>query len=601
MKKILLSLLALANCVLSFAKQVDEQTAKTVGYNFLKTQTHAGIADKNAMQLAYKLASPDHANVYLYVFNTGANGFVVVSGDDIANPVLGYSDEGAFDATNMPPELTYMTNGFKSDIAYAMEHRIPATSTIQAKWTGLKSTATFAAKATAAAAVVAPLCTTKWNQSPYYNYTCPYDAAQNSKAVTGCVATAMAQVMKYWNYPATGTGSHSYTPYSNPQFGVQSVDFSNTTFRWNVMNNTINQTSMGATDTLMYAAGVSVDMDYGLDESGAYVISSQSPVTNCAEYALKTYFGYKTSLAGLNRNDYNTDQWMELLKMELNASRPVIYAGYGTQGGHCWVADGYDANDFLHLNWGWGGASNGYFSVDAMDPASMGPGNGFDDNHMAIIGIEPAQPTVKMDLNASVSAPGYVNYNSPFSITTNIINNGTDNFGGDYIARVFDNNTATLVDSIQLMPGNTLAAGTQTGTLTFGTTGSMAMTPGQYIIGIYYRPTGSHWLQVNDNGSYTNLIPVTVGHATNVAQVANSNSITVFPNPATDVVHVSATGANIISVTITDLQGRAVKAVDGANNQSTIAVPVSELAAGMYFAQTKTSTGVQTDKIVIKK
>ena len=451
MKKILLSLLALANCTFSFAKQVGEETAKTVGYNFLKSQAHSSVpADASGLQLVYTVKSADKSNICMYIFNTATNGFVVVSGDDIANPVLGYSDEGMFDPGNIPPDLAYLTNGLSNDISYGIEHSIAASSTIQGKWSMLKSTAPVAAKATAST-VVAPLVLTKWNQSPYYNYTCPFDNTQNTYTLTGCVATAMAQVMRYWSYPATGTGSHSY---NHPQYGQQSANFGATTYRWDVMSYTIGSLSAGAIDTIMYHAGVSVNMDYGVDESGSYVISSASPITNCAEYSLKTYFKYKSSLQGLARNQYSTQQWLAMLKMELNASRPIIYSGFGNQGGHCWIADGYDANDFLHLNWGWGGASNGYFALNAMDPASMGPGNGFDNNHQAIIGIMPAQPQIKMDLNDHVNVPTTIAYNNPFSITTKIINNGTNNFGGDYIARVFNAN-GQLIDSIQLIAGNT--------------------------------------------------------------------------------------------------------------------------------------------------
>lgn len=597
MRKILLSLLAVASGIVSFAKQVDEQTAKTVGYNFLKTSTHTATPSGAAgLQLAYKLADAS-GNVYMYVFNTGANGFVIVSGDDIANPVLGYSGEGAFDANNMSPEFSYWLNGAKKDISNAIESSTPATAAIMGKWSLLKTATPAAAKATATV-IVAPLCKTTWDQSPYYNYICPFDSTANSRAVTGCVATAMAQVMKYWNYPNSGTGSHSYVPYSNPQFGTQYANFGTTTYRWAAMTNSITNSSMGAIDTLMYHAGVSVNMNYGVDGSSAYVIQGASPITNCAQYALSNYFRYKPNLQGLFRATYSTNQWLLMLKTEVNAGRPVIYAGFGTQGGHCWVMDGYDANDFVHLNWGWGGNSNGYFSIDAMDPAAMGPGNGFDDDHEAIIGIQPDQPGVAMDLNATLSAPGTIEYNHPFSITANIINHGTDMFNGDYIAHVFDQN-ANLVDSIQLMPGNTLNAGNQTGTITFATTGSSAMTPGSYMIGIYYRPTGKSWMQVNDYGSFTNLIPVTVGFATAVNEVKAETGIRIYPNPASDVINITAAN-NITNVRISDLQGR-VLSEQPVVNQLNVAIPVNTLATGMYFVQTTTAAGTQTDKLMIRK
>lgn len=595
MKRILLSLLALANCVFSYAKQVSEETAKTVGYNFLKSQTRTEIpADANSMQLVYKAEGADHMVSY-YVFNT-ATGFVIVAGDDIAEPVLAYSGESLFDPANLSPSISWWMEGYRHDISYAVTHRIPAPASTIEKWSRLEATVAPAAKATAAT-VIAPLVKTTWNQSPYYNYSCPFDNNANARAVTGCVATAMAQVMKYWSYPATGNGSHSYTPYSNPQYGLQYANFGNASYQWDNMTNNISVTSMAAIDTIMYHAGVSVNMDYGVDGSSAFVISSASPIQNCAEYALKNYFRYKTSMQGLERSNYGSDQWMNMLKMELNASRPILYVGFGGDGGHCWVVDGYDVNDFMHSNWGWGGACNGYYSINAMAPSALN-GDDFNQGQQAVIGITPATPTVKMDLNAQVDVPPTIAYNHPFSISTKIINNGTASFGGDYIARVFDANS-TLVDSIQLMPGNTLNAGDQTNTLTFSTTGSAAMTPGNYTIGVYYRPTGKTWFQVNDNGSYTNLIPVTVAVATAVNEVSHTNTVQVFPNPASDIVNVNA--EHIISVRITDMQGCTVGSAAGADGQATLSIPVNGLANGIYFVQTRTNAGIQTDKIVIKK
>jgi len=598
MKKILLSLLAMANCVLSFAKQVSEETAKTVGYNFLRSQTHTATpANATGLQLAYKVNAANGTDVALYVFNTGSNGFVIVSGDDVANPVLGYSNEGGFNAADIPANVTYWMNGCKTDITYAIAQKVPATATVKNKWSALDRASVPAAKATATA-VVGPLVKTKWKQSPTYNAYCPYDATAGSNAITGCVATAMAQVMKYWNYPATGQGSNSYTPYSNPQYGVQSANFGATTYDWDHMGTVISNGNIPPIATLMYHAGVSVNMDYGTDASGAYVTSSMSPITNCAEYALRSYFKYKSSLQGVERNNYNTDQWLLMMKWEINSGRPVIYAGYGNEGGHCWVADGYDVNDFLHLNWGWGGVSDGYFSADAMDPAAMGPGNGFDWDHHAIIGILPSQPGVEMDLNAQVAAPPTIEYNHSFSISSNIINNGTDSFKGDYIARVFDDN-GNFVDSIELRSNNTLVGGNQTGTLTFTSTGSAAMIPGNYTIGIYYRPTGRQWVLVNDNGNNTNLVQVAVGFATEVNEVAKATGIKVYPNPASDVLNITANG-NITSVKISDLQGRVLKTLDVANH-SNVSIPVSNLSSGIYFVQTITTAGTTTEKIVIRK
>jgi hypothetical protein len=220
---------------------------------------------------------------------------------------------------------------------------------------------------------VSPLVQTKWDQSPYYNNLCPYDNSKGERTVTGCVATAMAQVMNYWEYPKKGTGFHSY---NHSKYGTLNANFGSTTYDWANMPNELTSSSStvqkNAVATLMYHCGVSVDMDYNVSSeggSGAYVISSRSPVTHCTEYALKTYFGYKTSIQGVQKADYTTTNWKNLLKAELDASRPIVYAGFG-DGGHCFVCDGYDNNDYFHFNWGWGGLYDGYFALNALIPGA---------------------------------------------------------------------------------------------------------------------------------------------------------------------------------------------------------------------------------------
>ena len=166
---------------------------------------------------------------------------------------------------------------------------------------------------------VSPLIQTTWNQSPYYNDLCPYDNNYNEYTVTGCVATAMAQVLKFWNYPATGSGFHSY---NDPNYGTQSADFGSTTYDWTNMPMELTSSNT-AVATLMYHCGVSVDMTYGVAETGgssAYVISSGSPVTNCADMPSKPV-GYPSTLQGLARANYDDRTWKNMLKTNIQCQR----------------------------------------------------------------------------------------------------------------------------------------------------------------------------------------------------------------------------------------------------------------------------------------
>jgi hypothetical protein len=511
-------------------KQIDENTAKTVGYKFLHEKTQSPtLKSSSGLVMVYKAASDapnsgkPQGKVYYYVFNTTSpRGFVIVSGDDKVIPILGYSDQENFNLANMPEHVASWLEGYKQQIKYAIENDLSSTYEINTQWQELTGN-TGPDNPLKTESSVNPLVQTKWDQSPYYNALCPYDNQYNERTVTGCVATAMAQVLKYWNWPASGSGFHSY---NSNNYGTLSADFGSAAYNWGSMPNSVTGPN-DAVSTLMYHCGVSVDMNYGVGSqggSGAYVVSSQSPVEHCAEYALKTYFGYPNNLQGVVRANYSENQWVDLLKTELDASRPIIYAGFGNGGGHCFVCDGYDQNDFFHFNWGWSGYYDGYFSINALDPGGTGTGGGtggFNSGHQAIIGVQSpggggGQTTTMQLYNSLQPSKTTIYYGEDFYIWTDLINSGNSNFSGDYCAAVFDEN-AVFVDFVQILTEDLLQPGYHyTNGLTFETTGLFSMLPGTYYIAVYYKPTGSNWYQVEDNGSYTNLVQMTVINPNNI-------------------------------------------------------------------------------------
>ncbi len=515
MKKIILTLAILFNCFILLASPIDENTAKAVGLVFLKGKTGSPVTLHLVYKASFKTASPTEEN-YFYVFNNESSiGFVMVAADDIATPILGYSDKGSFDPNNIPPNAAKWFDKYRKEIRYAIENKLESSNETKQAWLNLKKGALQDHPLNITG--VAPLLTTLWNQSPYYNALCPFDNATGTYTVTGCVATAMAQVMKYWNYPANGAGFHSY---NHDKYGTLSADFGNTTYQWASMPSSVTSNN-SAVATLMYQVGVSVDMNYGAAAtggSGAYVISSQSPVTNCAEYALKTYFGYKNTIQGIELRNYSGAAWITLLEAELNAGRPIIYAGFGTGGGHCFVADGFDNNNFFHFNWGWAGAYNGYFSIDALDPAGVGTGGGtggFNSGEQAVIGIQPpsnTSPAFNLNLYDYVTpSSATIGYAETFSIYTDLVNYGTGTFNGDYCAAIFDDQN-NFVDYVQILTQQSIGGNTHyTNGLTFTATNPIyGMVPGIYSVGIFYRPAGGNWVAVPGNGNYSNFVQVNV-------------------------------------------------------------------------------------------
>ncbi len=529
MKKFLILLLAVVVYTNAFAKPVDPQMAENVAIKFVRQRTLSlelkSVTDFN-LAYVYKSESKNASGAveiqnYFYVFTAPEKGFVLVAADDRVSPILGYSAESNFIPGDVPPQVAKWFEAYKEQVRYAIVNNLPATEEIASDWAALKGeNSSFSQPGKRGS--VSPLLTTKWNQSPYYNANCPYDNTYGQRTVTGCVATAMAQVMKYHNYPAKGNGSYSY---NHDVYGTLSANFSSTTYNWSSMPNSVSNAN-SAVATLMYQVGVSVNMNYGLASSGgsgAYVVSSASAYTNCAEYALKTYFDYKTTLSGIERKNFTSSVWLSKMKAELDASRPIIYAGFGTGGGHCFVADGYDNNDFLHFNWGWGGAYDGYFSINALNPGGVGTGGGtggFNNNHQAVIGIQPnstgtgGSSAYDLRLYANITiSPNPVDYGEGFTVTTNIANFGTSsaqNYSGDYAAAVF-NSDNQFVAFVETKTGFTLNFNNYyVNPLTFTSAGINAMTPGTYTVGIYYKPTGgSQWYAVG-NGSYQNFVTLEV-------------------------------------------------------------------------------------------
>ncbi len=309
----------------------------------------------------------------VYVLPGATGGYVVLAADDLAPAVLGYSDNGVFDPDNIPPAMQGWLNQYSGMIAYAAEHNIRIVS----------------APANPALTDIAPITKTRWNQDAPYNDLCPrveYDG-QQLPTYTGCVATAVAQVMKTYAYPTTGTGTYSY----NWNNRILSFDYGSTTFDWANMTDTYGpestQTQKDAVATLMYAIGVSCDMGYGTGGSGSRGIA--------AAMGLVRNFGYDHSAAYLGRNYFTLPKWSEMLHSELSQGHPVYYDGANQSVGHAFVIDGYrSADGFFHVNWGWGGISNGYFSIVTLDPDAQGIGGsteGYFLGQSAIFGLKPAQ------------------------------------------------------------------------------------------------------------------------------------------------------------------------------------------------------------------
>lgn len=422
MKKLILFLsLFMAGWLLSHAAHVTQQQALNEATAFL-SQKQGNVRGLKMAACAQRLnAAADEG--YYYVFNIGEDGgFIIVSGDDRTVPILGYSDEGHFDAGKLPVNMKSWLQGYEDQMKI-----LDAMGDAQAK---TMLSAPRRARVVDTRNSIAPMLTTKWNQAaPYWNK-CPefMDIDENGDTIgdfafTGCVAVSMAQVMKYHNWPQQTTKEiPSYTfNYNTGGYNWGTVEMESlpvTTFDWEHMKDSYNGSEdtvyTDAVSTLMYYVGCSVKSQYGVSSTGAY--------TDDIPKGFTEYFAYDPSTIQIRfRTDYTQDVWDDMVYQELADGRPLIYNGTaGNSGGHSFVCDGYEYGNYFHINWGWGGTGNGYFQLAVLNPRESGIGGassteGYNMKQNIIIGIQPGdpagsstpEPTVEDALTATGFALGF--------------------------------------------------------------------------------------------------------------------------------------------------------------------------------------------------
>ncbi len=373
MKKLFTCLvLFLALVSQAVAERIPEQEAYKVAQQFFAT---GKVMAPGGSQVAQQLQLT-HTSTAYYAFNRGeGKGYVLVAADDrFSNEVLGYADEGEFDVDKMPANMKWWLSQYDSALQAVQEGRIKPQMVKMSKHTDMpkETMAPFRAEK----AEIRPMLTSKWGQGDPYNLKCP--TYQGERCVTGCVATAMSQIMYYHQYPTRGRGSKSYKwTVNDVTQKTLSSTFSAHTYNYAAMTDTYgagsSTESRNAVAQLMYDAGVSVEMGYDPEGSGAAIFD--------AAISLATYFNYDKSTVRLARDFYEDDEWIEILYSSL-AFGPILYGGQSpTDGGHAFVCDGY-RNGYFHINWGWDGYQDAYFSIDPM--------GGFSEGQEAIINLTPA-------------------------------------------------------------------------------------------------------------------------------------------------------------------------------------------------------------------
>lgn len=364
MRKILLLASMIFAGITANANPVDLAKAKTIAKEFF-AKKGVEFTKNEASYRAPRKGAAQQKEAYYYIFNADNNhGYVIVSGDDRTEEILGYSDSGYIDTENMPENMRSWLQFYADKIQYIADKNIQtAPETSEAK--NLR-------KGAKAHHSIAPILTCNWNQGDPYNQQCPeyYNGdGSTGRSATGCVATAIAQVLYHHKYPETTKNripAHSCSYKLNDgttKISKMNAIAAGTAIDWDNMcdnyygNET--QEQKDAVAFLMALVGQSVKMGYGASSGSSYADSRKLFVN---------YLGYDDGVQILRSDNYGIQEWFEMMYDELDKGYPIAYGGSSTGGGHAFVVDGFDGDEFFHLNWGWGGGSNGYFRIDVLNP-----------------------------------------------------------------------------------------------------------------------------------------------------------------------------------------------------------------------------------------
>ncbi|MDD2228027.1 MAG: C10 family peptidase [Candidatus Cloacimonetes bacterium] len=349
MKKLIVFILFILSFLMVFANTVSPERATNIGNDIF-----AFLSGSNTRLSGLETyRGSESPQVDFYILRFEPQGFMILAAEEQSAPILAYSLESNFPNDKLPSHIEWYLSQYSKAMAEIRNHPEWA---VDPAWNILerKDFAAYSFNRD-----VTPLCSTTWDQDWPYNSMCPADVSgPGGRVYAGCVATAMGQVMKKWNYPTTGNGSHSYNATG---YGTQTANFGATTYNWSSMPNSTSSVNTSIS-TLLYHCGVSVDMTYAPDGSGAF--------SDAGRNALVNYFRYNSAAQYKTASSYSATSWATMLRGDLDLGRPIYYGGQGADGGHAFVLDGYQGTDYFHFNWGWSGYYNGYYYLNNLNPGS---------------------------------------------------------------------------------------------------------------------------------------------------------------------------------------------------------------------------------------
>ncbi|MDH6356850.1 thiol protease/hemagglutinin PrtT [Parabacteroides sp. PF5-9] len=598
--------------VYTSAKQVEQSTALRLATNFVSGYSALRSTPQLKLVYAADAKSSGHLKAgsqpLYYIYNVSDNnGFVIISGEDNITPILGYSDNGAFMTENIPDNLKSWLELYENEISWMIEEGHEASDEIKQKWEELSN----GKGSLAAQSVLLP--TANWDQSGPYNNLCPMDG--NKRSVSGCVATAMAIIMKYHQWPLQGSGSNSYTT-ETKKLRV-SADF-DTTYDWSNMLDTYDEGNRSwtkaqgdAVATLVYHSGAAVHMDYTNEESGAY--------THEALNAFIQNFGYDKGAYLTTKDIYSDGQWHYLLQKELDEKRPILYGGLTAKdAGHQFVLDGYNQSFYYHVNWGWSGYSNGYYLLSSLEPNWQGIGGnkegaGYSFNQDAIIGLQkPQEGSTEnyeiiyterrgIDVCGLFTDVDIIKRNTPFTLHFSAIYEySLRDFEGYFGALLIgeDGSGKELLSYFKsALPGGQAVHLSEGLSITI----KSEAVKGDVIL-FCYSQDGRSWTPIRGPQGSVNQLPVNVSLTANdTPELALAPDVFLSPTIVESEFQIrTENGARLQRVMIYSISGQLAKDLKFNQTDDYTTVQVMDLKPGIYIVSVQTSTGNRQFKIVKK-
>lgn len=422
---IVLSMLLFVHAVCR-AEYVPAERASVVASNFFHSNDAVNNVNKR-LELyhydePYSTKSQDSYPSYYIFTGEDGKGFVIVTADDACQPIAGYSFDSSLPTDALPENFKSWLEGIDKQVRYVREKKKVASEQIRSQW-----------QTTRAGSSSKELNTAKWNQGAPYNDRCPKDNGENS--LTGCVATAAAIVMRYHKWPKRGKGETEsyYTKTNNIYVASRNLNHS---YDWDNMPVTADAsftgTQVNEVSVLMADVGAALKADYTSTSTSAYMDID----------VLYNNFGFASSVHDERRDDFSDNEWTSMLRKELDENRPVLYSGQGTEEGHQFVVDGYDSGNYFHINWGWGGSCDGFFTINSLTPDIN---TNYSNDQYAVFGLRP--PVDESDrIKNWLSVPGitsngpeiHYEQNTPYYIWLDLYNAYSINFKGRILVAVTD-------------------------------------------------------------------------------------------------------------------------------------------------------------------